>query len=138
VCGVQEPLTTAQDHHKKPQAFGGDDEQGNRVWLCASCHARLHRIQEFLVRGQTASAYDLCTSIFPQNAKARGQLWTLANEAAKAEQEVGESFALHKTHQTVSLKLDTDVWTLVKSAAKDHKMPANKFAAELLKKAIKG
>jgi hypothetical protein len=138
VCGVEEPLTTAQDHHRKPQAFGGDDEQANRVWLCASCHARLHRLQEFLVRGQTASAYELCNSIFPQNAKARGQLWTLANEAAEAEQEVQGAFELHKTHQTVSIKLDTDVWALVKAAAKDHKMSASQYAAEVLRKAVKG
>jgi len=138
VCLFEEPLVTAQDHHRKPQAFGGTDDQGNRVWLCASCHARLHRLQGFLVKGQTASAYDLCNSIFPQNAKARGQLWTLANEAAEAEQEVQGAFELHKTHQAVSLKLDTEVWALVKAAAKDSKMSASQYAVELLRKAVKG
>lgn len=106
--------------------------------MCASCHARLHRLQGFLVKGNTASAYDLCTSIFSQNAKARGNLWTLANEAAEAEREVGESFALHKTQQTVSIKIDIDVWAAIKEAASEHKMSASKYAAELLRKATKG
>lgn len=95
-------------------------------------------MQEFLTRGQTASAFDLCTSIFPTNSKARGQLWTLANEAAEAEQEVRGAFDLHRTHTTVNLKIDTDVWAAIKAAAKDNKVSASAFAVEILRKAVKG
>ena len=136
VCAVQEPLATAHDHHRTPRAFGGTDDEANRVWLCASCHTRLHRVQEFIVQGQTASAYELCQSVFPIKPKSREELWTLANEAAAAEQEVQGSFDLHRSSVTVNLKVDVEVWSAVKALAIDHKTTANKMAIELLRRAV--
>lgn len=138
ICAQQEPLATAQDHHRVPRAFGGTDDAANRVWLCASCHARLHRVQEFLVQGQSASAYSLCSSIFPTNPKARGALWTLANEAADAEREVKDSFAMHREHVSVTLSVDVEVWAAVKAAAKGRGLSARRLATELLRQAVKG
>lgn len=136
VCGVPEPLPTAEDHHRKPRAFGGDDSESNRVWLCPSCHARLHRVQEFLLKGQAASGYQLCNDIFPTNGKARGNLWTLANEAAEAEREAKEVFGQHKTHRKVTLSVDVDVWETIKTVAKGRKVSASRFAADILRKAV--
>lgn len=138
VCRLEEPLPTAEDHHRTPRAFGGTDDETNRVWLCASCHARLHRVQGFLLKGQTAGAYDLCNSIFPADGKARGNLWTLANEAAEAEREVKESFGLHKTHQKVTLTLDVDTWWSVKAQAKERKVAASRHAADIIRRAVRG
>jgi len=138
VCLTEEPLPTAEDHHRTPRAFGGTDDESNRVWLCASCHARLHRVQGFLLKGEAASAYDLCQSIFPTDGRARGQLWTLANEAADAEREVKESFGSHRTHQKVTLTIDADTWSVIKAQAKDRKMSASQYAASLLRRAASG
>lgn len=135
ICKTQEPLLTAHDHHRKPRAFGGTDDKHNRVWLCASCHTRLHRVQEFVVQGKTASAYDLCSAIFQANASARAQLWTLANEAAVAENEVQSAFDLHRSSVQVNLTIDTEVWSIVKALAKERNTSAKKLAAELLKTA---
>lgn len=132
VCGTLEPLLTAQDHHRKPRAFGGTDEGENRVWLCASCHARLHRVQEFLVQGQPAAAFDLCASIFPTNAKARANLWTLANEAAAAEREVKDVFDMHRSEVAVKLSVNTEIWNLLKACAKDRGMPVSALAVAIL------
>lgn len=138
VCKVKEPLPTAEDHHRVPRAFGGTDDKANRVWLCGSCHGRLHRVQAFIIKGQQASAFGVCKSIFPTDGEARGRLWTLAVEAAEAEREAKEGFASHKTHHKVTLKLEVDLWALVKAQAKDHKMPASRYAALLLEEAAKG
>lgn len=138
ICRVEEPLPTAEDHHRKPRAYGGTDDEGNRVWLCGSCHGRLHRVQGFILQGKQASAYDLCNSIFPADGKARGLLWQLANEAAESEREVKEGFGLHKTHQKITLTVDVELWSVVKAQAKDRKMPAGRYAANLLKKAVMG
>ena len=132
ICAVQEPLATAHDHHRTPRAFGGTDDQENRVWLCASCHARLHRVQEFIVQGKIASAYDLCQSIFAAKPKAKDSLWTLANEAANAEGEVQSSFEIHKSTVTVNLAVDVDVWATLKAMALDRKTSATKLAAQIL------
>ena len=137
VCSVEEPLPTAEDHHRKPRAFGGSDDESNRVWLCPSCHARLHRAQGLIVQSKVASAYDLTQSIFPTNGKARENLWTLANEAADAERESKEVFGDHKTHQKVTLNLEIEVWAVIKAEAKSRKLPASRFAADILKKAIR-
>lgn len=136
VCGFQEPLATAHDHHVTPRAFGGTDDTGNRVWLCASCHARLHRIQEFIVQGKQASAYELCASIFPSNAGARSKLWSFANEAAAAEKEVEGVFDSHRTTTKVSFVIDKDVWERIKGVAKEKKVSAAVMAAEILKRSV--
>jgi hypothetical protein len=138
VCSFLEPLATAQDHHRTPRAFGGTDDAKNRVWLCASCHARLHRVQEFLVQGKYVPGFNLCASIFPTNAAARGNLWTLANEAATAERETKDSFAMHREHVTVNLTVDVDVWAAVKAAAKGRNTSARRLAVELLRQGVKG
>ena len=137
ICGVLEPLLTAHDHHRELRAFGGTDNQENRVWLCASCHTRLHRVQEFLVQGKTASAYDLCAALFANNSKARGELWALANEAATSESEAKGAFDLHREHAVVKLNVDTETWAVIKGMAKDRKIPASKLAAELLRNAVR-
>ena len=93
-------------------------------------------MQEFIVQGQTASAYELCQSVFPIKPKSREELWTLANEAAAAEQEVQGSFDLHRSSVTVNLKVDVEVWSAVKALAIDHKTTANKMAIELLRRAV--
>lgn len=136
VCQVQEPLATAHDHHRTPRAFGGTDDKNNRVWLCASCHTRLHRVQEFIVQGKNASAYELCQSIFPAKAKAREELWTLAHEAATAEQEVQGAFELHRTSTVVNLKVDADVWSALKAMALDKRTTPAKLAAQILSEAV--
>ncbi len=136
VCATVEPLATAHDHHRTPRAFGGTDDEANRVWLCASCHTRLHRVQEFLVQGKTSSAYELCQYIFPTKAKSREELWTLAQEAAAAEQEVQGAFDLHRSSTTVNLTIDVDVWAAIKAMAIDNKTTAKKMAIELLRRAI--
>lgn len=94
-------------------------------------------MQEFLVQGKAASAYDLARSIFPTNDGARGELWTLANEAAEAEQEVKEAFGLHKTHVKVTLSIESDAWAALKDAAKAQKRSAKDLAAEILLQAVK-
>ena len=137
VCTQNEPLPTAEDHHRVPRAFGGTDDQANRVWLCPSCHARLHRIQGLLLQGQAASAYALTASIFPTNGKAREQLWVLANEAATAERTAKEVFGLHQTQQKVTLTVEADVWSVIKSEAKARKISASRFAAEILKRSVR-
>lgn len=136
VCSQNEPLPTAEDHHRTPRAFGGTDDPENRVWLCPSCHARLHRVQDFLLRGQSASGYDLVASIFPTNGAARGQLWTLAVEAAEAEKIAKDSFDVHRAQQRVNLTIDKDVWFAIKAEAKERKMAAAKYAVEILKKHV--
>lgn len=136
ICGCREPLATAHDHHRKPRAFGGSDEPENRVWLCASCHTRLHRVQGFIARRATASAFDLCNSIFPTDGKARGQLWIFANEAAAIEMEVKESFAAHRTDVSVQLTLDAELWAIIKAQARDRRVSAVRHAADLLRKAL--
>lgn len=136
VCSTHEPLATAHDHHRKPRAFGGTDDQKNRVWLCASCHTRLHRVQEFIVQGKAASAYELCESIFQNKAKAREELWTLANEAAESEKEVRGAFDLHRSTTTVNLQIDAEVWIAIKAMALDRRTSATKLAAELLRQAV--
>jgi hypothetical protein len=136
VCSFQEPLATAHDHHRKPRAFGGTDDSANRVWLCASCHTRLHRLQEFIAQGKTASAYDLCASIFPTQPKAREQLWTFANEAATSEKEVQEAFASHRENTVVNLSIEAELWAAVKARAKDRKTTATKLAVEFIRKAM--
>ena len=138
VCLRHEPLATAQDHHRTPRAFGGTDDPSNRVWLCASCHARLHRVQDFLVGGKVASATELCQAIFPTDARARGELWTFANEAARAELEVKDVFATHKTHVKVTLNMEIEVWALVKALAKERRTSAADYAAHLLRSAVQG
>lgn len=132
-----EPLATAHDHHRTPRAFGGTDDEGNRVWLCASCHTRLHRVQEFLVQGKASSAYDLTSSIFPSKAKARSNLWELANEAAEAEKETGGAFGLHRDVVQVTISVDKEVWSRVKVIAKEGKMTAKALAAEMIKRSLK-
>jgi predicted DNA binding CopG/RHH family protein len=138
ICLTAEPLLTAEDHHVRPRAFGGTDDEKNRKWLCGSCHGRLHRVQGLILQGKQASAYEVCNAIFTTDGKARGRLWALANEAVEAEREVKEGFASHKTHQKVTLKLEVDLWALIKAQAKDHKMPASRYAAALLEKAVRG
>ena len=34
------------EHHRIPQAFGGDDSPTNKINLCAGCHQTLHRLAE--------------------------------------------------------------------------------------------
>lgn len=138
ICDCREPLATAHDHHRKPRAFGGTDEAENRVWLCASCHARLHRVQGLIARRSTASAFDLCNSIFPTDGKARGQLWILANEAASIEIEVKESFAAHRTEASVQLTLDAELWAIIKAQARARRVSAVRHAADLLRVAVRG
>lgn len=137
VCGTQEPLLTAHEHHRKPRAFGGTDDKDNLIYLCASCHTRLHRVQDFVIAGNSGKGFELCAAIFPQNAKARGDLWTLANEAASSEREVRDAFDLHRTHVAVKLSVDADVWGVLKGAAKDRGVSARTLAAELLRRAVK-
>lgn len=136
ICTVLEPLATAHDHHRTPRAFGGTDDGENRVWLCASCHTRLHRVQEFIVQGKMASAYELCHSIFGTKEKYKETLWTLANEAASAEAEVGDSFSAHQSTVTVNLAIDADVWATIKARAIDGRTSASKLAVQLLRSAV--
>jgi hypothetical protein len=136
ICDVSEPLATAHDHHRRPRAYGGTDDPDNRVWLCASCHTRLHRVQDFIVAGKVATAFELCTTIFPSKAKARGELWKLANEAAAAEREAKEVFGTHRTVVQVNLTIDTETWGQIKLAAKGQKLSAKEFVNCLLKKAV--
>lgn len=89
------------------------------------------------MQGKTASAYELCQSIFPTKAKSREELWTLAQEAATAEQEVQGAFDLHRSSTTVNLTVDVDVWAAVKAMALDNKTTAKKMAAELLRQAVR-
>jgi hypothetical protein len=86
-----------------------------------------------LARRATASAFDLCRAIFPDS-KARGQLWTLANEAASIEIEVKESFAAHRTEATVQLTLDAELWAAIKAQARSRRVSAVRYAAELLRR----
>jgi hypothetical protein len=137
VCACPEPLATAEDHHRSPRAFGGTDQEANRVWLCPSCHARLHRVQGLLMQGKVASGIQLSREIFPTNGTARGNLWTLANEAAQAEREAKEVFGLHKTHQKVTLSVEIGAWNALKAEAKSRKTSASKLAASILEKTVR-
>ena len=93
-------------------------------------------MQGFLLKGQAATGFKLCNDIFPTNGKARGNLWTLANEAVEAEREAKEVFGLHQTTQKVTISVDVDVWNVIKAEAKGRKMSASAFAASILKKAV--
>lgn len=88
--------------------------------------------------GKSASAYELCSSIFPTSAKSREALWTYAHEAATAEREVQGSFAMHRETTIVNLTVDADVWSDIKMMAKERKTSAAKLAAEILRKAVGG
>lgn len=135
VCEAREPLATAEDHHIKPRAFGGDDSPANRKWLCASCHTRIHKVQGLIIKGAMGKANTLCRQIFPQPAP-RGRLWHLSNAAAQAEREMKEQNLLHKTHQKVNLNLELDLWLAIKKQAKILKIPATELAAKLLEQAM--
>jgi hypothetical protein len=137
VCDLPEPLMTAEDHHRKPRAFGGTDDPENRLWLCASCHKRIHRVQGLLVHNKPSEAYDLCDQIFPEAPSKRGRLWAFANEAAKAEVLAKESFNAHRDHVRVSLDVDITVWETLKAAAKEQKTSAKELAVRILGESVK-
>ena len=138
VCERSEPIQTAEDHHRTPRAFGGTDDASNRVWLCPSCHARLHRVQTYLTSGKIQSAYRLCCEIFPTDGGSRGRLWELSNEASKSEIEVKDSFYGQSQYQKVSIRVDSDVWRIIRSEAKSRNVSASKLAAEILKRHVIG
>ncbi len=89
------------------------------------------------MRGQEAAAFNLSSSIFPDNPEARGNLWTLANEAAEAEREVRDTFDHHRTEVAVKLSVDGEVWRLVKAHAKERRVSATVFAVTLLADAVR-
>lgn len=138
VCSTREPLATAHDHHRLPRAFGGTDDAENRVWLCASCHTRLHRVQSFIMMSKSASGFELCKTVFPSDAKARANLWQFANEAAVAEQNAKEVFSEHRTKRKVMIEVDINSWEVIKVLAKNRKKTASALAAEIIESAAKG
>jgi hypothetical protein len=95
-------------------------------------------VQEFVMQGQLTVAYDLCNTIFPTQPELRGALWQLGNEAAHAEQQVKDSFDLHKTHMTVQLSVPVETWENIKRLAKDRKVSAKSFASGILENAVRG
>ena len=137
VCELKEPLLTAEDHHRTPRAFGGTDDAENRIWLCPSCHKRLHRVQGMLIHNNPHEAYDLAEQIFTAHADKRARLWQYANEAAKAEILAKESFAEHRTHTKVSLDVEVGAWETLKEIAKKQKTSAKALAAAIIEDAVK-
>lgn len=137
VCNAKEPKATADDHHLVPRAFGGTDDPDNRVWLCASCHKRLHRVQGMLIHNKPNDAYDLTEQLFPNYADKRARLWQFANIAAQAELRAKESFASHRTHVKVSIEVDAELWDTLKEIAKREKKSAKELAAAIIEDAIK-
>lgn len=136
VCETKEPLLTAEDHHRKPRAFGGTDDEENRLWLCASCHKRIHRVQSLIIHHKIQDAYELTTNLFQASSAKRARLWEYANEAAKAEHLSKEAFAEHRTHTKVSLDVEVQIWESLKLLAKGQKMSAKDLAASILRDAV--
>ena len=137
VCDLKEPLLTAEDHHRTPRAFGGTDDAENRIWLCASCHKRLHRVQALLIHNKPHEGYDLAEQLFPIHADKRARLWQYANEAAKAEALAKDSFNEHRTHTKVSIDVETLIWEDLKEIAKKQKTSAKVIAAAIIEDAVK-
>ena len=136
ICTELVPVITSEDHHIVPRAFGGTDDPDNRVWLCASCHTRLHRIQGLFVKGKAAQAVSLCSNIFPTNAGKRGRLIILSQKAAAAERDMKSVNAEYKTEQKVQLLLDVKTWAIIKARAKAQKISATVYAAKMLENFI--
>lgn len=136
VCAAREPVATAHEHHRVPRAFGGTDDLENRVWLCASDHNRLHRVAGLIAQGNIVEAYQLCQALFAVDAQQRGNLWVLAQLAAKSELDTKESFAQHRDTVRISLEVDYDVWAQVKAAAKRQKCTAAQLGARLITSGI--
>ena len=137
VCLSSEPLLTADDHHVVGRAQGGTDDEENRIWLCASCHKRLHRVAGLLSKGKTGEAYALINQIFPRSSDNRGRLWEFSQIAAKAEVEAKESFHSHRTHVKAMVPVDVETWDFLKAEAKRGKTSAKDLAAAILKEWVR-
>lgn len=48
ICEQENDDALKNTHHRRPQAFGGDDSPSNLFYLCPSCHQTLHRLAEHL------------------------------------------------------------------------------------------
>jgi hypothetical protein len=73
ICKKNYDDSLKNEHHRIPQAFGGDDSPSNIRFLCAGCHQTLHRLAEHFANtkkiGRTkdiATAYCMANCENPQ------------------------------------------------------------------------
>jgi hypothetical protein len=112
VDGKVFPLALLNEHHVRPQAFGGDDSPENKKYLCPTCHQSLHRLADLMLAGKTGSARSLAGAIFSDPAQT-AKVLALAVEAAKWErkfQTETPDYAKGETYREIKIKVDANTY----------------------------
>lgn len=72
------------EHHKRPQAYGGEDDPGNLIWLCTGCHDLLHRLATMSSSGRGGEVQDALSTYLPEYPAARERLGELVRLVVEA------------------------------------------------------
>lgn len=112
VDGKVFPLALLNEHHIRPQAFGGDNSPANKKFLCPTCHQTLHRLAELMLCGKSGAAKSLAGSIFNDPSRTK-LILELAAEAAKWErkfQTETPDYAKDDTYREIKIKVDANTY----------------------------
>ena len=76
------------EHHKHPTGYGGaPDDPNNIIFICASCHTILHKMEAAFYAKNIGKANDLANQYLPNDPRRRTILIALANQAASAKRQ---------------------------------------------------
>lgn len=79
------------EHHKHPRGYGGPDIPENVVYICATCHTILHKMEASLFAKNPGKATDLASQLLPNDPRRREILIKLARMAATAKRDYHEN-----------------------------------------------
>lgn len=124
--GKPYPRATCHVHHKKPQHAGGDDSEGNLVWLCANAHQVVHRIAQLMKAGKTGPASDLVHSSYSLPAQ-RSRLMEVVQEEISASVSAKEK-GTGKSTVVVEVEIPKNEYLILKSKVHDYKVNGKRLS----------
>jgi hypothetical protein len=94
------PLLFLHEHHKHPQAYGGEDDPTNLIWLCTECHDLLHRLATMNTSGRGGEVQDALSLYLPEYPAARERLSELIHNVLEAKAAFGSELATGEASDT--------------------------------------
>lgn len=138
ICSRTFPLALLNEHHVRPRAYGGSDDDSNKKWLCPTDHQSLHRLAELMLAGKSGAARSFASTLYSDPMVVE-LLLKLAAEAAKWEKKFEDEtpfYAKEGAYKEVKISFPIDTYRRLRTLSVELGM--QRSVPKMVLKLVKG